>query len=152
MQIKGVFKVQKRILTSDKVTGDPYDSIRVKLDKFTITMPRPKFLKDDDDELDFVLQYTSSGTWALYLEGATPELTEAQIRETARLRVLQNRETERNKTAAQRNDEVLEDSDEFKTALADVKKEEAGRKKSNFLDENEVELDEDGNPISDEDA
>lgn len=152
MQIKGVLQVQKRILTSDKVTGDPYDSIRVKPGKFTLTMPRPTFLKEDDDEINFVLQYTSSGTWALFLEPAEPEMTEAQIRETARLRVLQQREVERNKTAAMKNDEVLEDSEEFKTALADVQKEAKERSKRGFLDENEVELDEDGKPISDEDA
>lgn len=152
MQIKGVFAIQKRILTSDKVTGDPYDSIRVKLKDFKITMPRPQFLKEDDKELDFILQYTSSGTWALYLEGVEQPLDEAQIRETARLRVLQNRDVERNKTAAERNDEVLEDSDEFKEALKEVTAENKERSKRKFLSEDEVELDDDGKPISDEDA
>lgn len=151
MQIVGTLKVKDRVLTVDRVTGDPYDSIEVEVSDFEFTMPRPEFLKKEDKELHFTLQYTSSGTIALFLDKKEKVPEAADEREAARLRVLANRQAEVNKTPQDTANEVDENSDEFKIALADVKKENKEKKSAKHTGI-AVKLDDDGKPISDKDA
>lgn len=148
MQMSAELSVVDHVLTVDATTGDPYDSIEVKASKIRIVMPRPLWMNltkgKTKSKIGVVVQWTSSGTLDIKYEDLTPrETSEEEQVQAAKEKVRADRLKVANP------EEIDEESDEFKKALAEVKKNANKSTPEDFIDPVVAKLDDDGNPIGD---
>lgn len=153
MQISAELKVKDRVLALDATTLDAYDSVEVVASNIRIVMPTPMWLRTTGGKkgakIGVVVQWTSSGTLDIKYHDLTEvELSDEEAIELAKARVRADRQVE----ASRSENDVDENSDEFKKALKDVKSENSKSDVADVIDPVLAKLDDDGNPISSKNA